>query len=109
MTSRHIPAQPRSTPKRSRKPIRTAQRLDLSALKLDYDPSTEMPKETRPMGLQEAPTYWPTEKEWTDPLGYIQKIAPEGKKYGIIKVIPLGLWKAHGRSSRQEDGGHSSA
>jgi histone demethylase JARID1 len=38
------------------------------------------------MGLAEAPTYWPSEKEWTDPLGYIQSIAQEGKKYGIIKV-----------------------
>ena len=47
----------------------------------------EMPKTKRPMGLQDAPTFWPNEKEWTDPLGYIQSIADEGKKYGIIKVI----------------------
>jgi len=39
------------------------------------------------MELQDAPTYYPTEKEWADPLGYIQKIAPEGKKYGIAKVM----------------------
>ena len=38
------------------------------------------------MGLQDAPTYWPSEKDWNDPLGYIQSIAEEGKKYGIIKV-----------------------
>ena len=38
------------------------------------------------MGLKDAPTYWPSDKEWSDPLGYIQSIADEGKKFGIIKV-----------------------
>jgi len=84
--SKNVPPQERTLPNRSRKPVRTAPRLDLSALKLDYDPSMEVPKGNRPMGLQDAPTYWPNEKEWADPLGYIQRIAPEGKKYGIIKV-----------------------
>lgn len=83
-TSRNAP--PRTSPRRSRKPIRTSPALDLSSLKLDYDPSKEVPKSSRPMGLQDAPTYWPSDKEWADPLGYIQKIAPEGRKYGIIKV-----------------------
>jgi [histone H3]-trimethyl-L-lysine4 demethylase len=73
-------------PRRNRKPIRTAPALDLSALKLDYDPTIEVPKTKRPMGLQEAPTFWPNEKEWADPLAYIQSIAEEGRKYGIIKV-----------------------
>ena len=41
------------------------------------------------MGLKDAPTYWPTEKEWSDPLGYIQSIAEDGKKYGIIKVSSI--------------------
>jgi len=76
-------------PRRTRKPIRTAPPLDLDALKMDYDPKVEVPKPKRPMGLQDAPTYWPTEKEWSDPLGYIQSIADEGKKYGIIKVLPI--------------------
>ena len=77
-------AHPSST---SRKPLRTTSALDLSTLKLDHDPSMEIPKTERPMGLQDAPTFWPNEKEWTDPLAYIQSIADEGKKYGIIKVI----------------------
>jgi [histone H3]-trimethyl-L-lysine4 demethylase len=75
-----------SHPKRARKPFRTASALDLSTLKLDYDPTAEKPKAKRPMGLQDAPTFWPNEKEWTNPLVYIQSIADEGKKYGIIKV-----------------------
>ena len=78
-----------SHPRKTRKPIRTGPALDLSTLKLEYDPSNEVPKAKRPMGLQDAPTYWPNEKEWTDPLSYIQSIAEEGKKYGIIKVRQL--------------------
>jgi [histone H3]-trimethyl-L-lysine4 demethylase len=74
-------------PRRSRKLIRTAPKLDLSTLKVDYDPALEVPKQERPMGLKEAPTFWPNEKEWADPLGYIQSIADEGKKYGIVKVV----------------------
>src|SRR5579871_3403684 len=85
-SSRNVPP-PRITTKRSRKPIRTAPKLDLSTVKLDYDPRLETPKHSRPMELQDAPTYYPSEKEWADPLGYIQKIAPEGKKYGIAKVM----------------------
>ena len=61
--------------------------LDLKTLTLDYDPSLEIPKKDRPMGLQDAPTYWPNDKEWADPLGYIQSIAEEGRKYGIVKVL----------------------
>src|SRR5271154_501709 len=80
---------PGPKPHRTRNPIRTAPPLDLGALKLDSDPAFEVPKQSRPMGLQEAPTYWPTEKEWTDPIGYIQSIADEGKKYGIVKVYIL--------------------
>ena len=76
-------------PRRTRKPIRKAPPLDLKALKIDYDLKSEIPKTKRPMGLQDAPTYWPSEKEWSDPLGYIQSIAEEGTKYGIIKVSPI--------------------
>jgi [histone H3]-trimethyl-L-lysine4 demethylase len=53
---------------------------------MDYDPAIERPKERRPMGLPEAPMYWPSEEEWKDPLGYIKSIATEGQKYSIIKV-----------------------
>jgi len=66
---------------------------------MDFDPAEEIPKAQRPMGLQEAPTYWPSEKQWADPLGYIQSIADEGKQYGIIKVsiasIPMDLKPHH--------------
>jgi [histone H3]-trimethyl-L-lysine4 demethylase len=80
------PGKHRRLQNRARKHIRTSPPLDLETLNLDYDPRLEVPKNKRPMGLQDAPTYWPTEREWVDPLGYIASIAEEGKKYGIVKV-----------------------
>lgn len=47
----------------------------------------------RPYGLQEAPTFYPTEEEFKDPLEYMSKIAPEGKKYGICRIIPPDNWR----------------
>ena len=43
-------------------------------------------------GLMEAPIFRPTEDEFRDPMEYIKSIAPQGRKYGIIKVIPPTNW-----------------
>lgn len=48
----------------------------------------ETPKTNRIFGIQEAPTFYPTIDEFKDPLGYIEKISPQGEKYGIIKIVP---------------------
>lgn len=53
----------------------------------------EPSKRVRPHGLPEAPTFRPTEEEFKDPVAYIQKIAPEGRKYGICRVIPPENWQ----------------
>ncbi|KAF9883963.1 hypothetical protein FE257_002645 [Aspergillus nanangensis] len=53
----------------------------------------EPSKRVRPHGLQEAPTFRPTEEEFKDPEEYIRKIAPEGKKYGICRIIPPENWQ----------------
>ncbi|KAK1760159.1 Lid2 complex component lid2 [Echria macrotheca] len=68
-------------------------------------------KKTRPHGLQEAPTYQPTEEEWKEPFEYIKKIAPEASQYGLCKIIPPDRWnpdfaidteKFHFRTRKQE-------
>lgn len=52
----------------------------------------ERVKNGRPFGIPEAPTYRPTEEEFRDPMEYMRKIAAEGSKYGIVKVIPPDNW-----------------
>lgn len=74
---------------------RRSQPLDLSTVERRGQSSTaarESPKRMRPHGLQEAPTFRPTEDEFRDPFRYIEKIAPEGRKYGIVKIIPPDSW-----------------
>lgn len=47
----------------------------------------------RYFGIQEAPVYYPTHQEFKEPLKYIESIADEGKKYGIVKVVPPEGWQ----------------
>ncbi|KAJ5104644.1 Zinc finger PHD-type [Penicillium alfredii] len=69
--------------------------LDLSTVERRGQPSAprEPSKRVRPHGIPEAPTFRPTEEEFKDPVAYIQKIAPEGKKYGICRVVPPENWQ----------------
>ncbi|PGG95583.1 hypothetical protein AJ79_09973 [Helicocarpus griseus UAMH5409] len=92
---------------------RRAAPLDLSTVERRGQPSAarEPVKRVRPHGLQEAPTFRPTPEEFKDPFEYIAKIAPEGSKYGICKVVPPEGWnppfaidteRFHFRTRRQE-------
>lgn len=53
----------------------------------------ETKKRIRPHGLQDAPTFRPSEEDFADPHRYIMKIASEGQKYGAVKIIPPDSWK----------------
>jgi hypothetical protein len=68
--------------------------LDLSTVATTAppeNPSTHPP--TRIFGLVEAPCFYPTVEQFTEPLKYIESIRPEAEKAGICKIIPPAGWK----------------
>ncbi|KAL1130646.1 hypothetical protein AAG570_011888 [Ranatra chinensis] len=50
--------------------------------------SAHFPKCGTPPCLVEAPTFRPTEKEFHDPLEYIDRITPLAQQFGICRIIP---------------------
>lgn len=58
-----------------------------------FPASKEPAPHTHMNGISEAPTFCPTEEEWRNPMEYMRKISPEGRKYGIVKLIPPSSWQ----------------
>lgn len=75
-------------------PQQRAPALDLSTVATTAPPEISAPNPpTRIFGLQDAPTYYPTEKEFLEPLKYIESIRADAEQAGICKIIPPKGWK----------------
>jgi histone demethylase JARID1 len=44
------------------------------------------------LGLEEAPVFYPTEAEFSDPLRFIAQIREQSEPYGICRVVPPRSW-----------------
>ncbi|ORY74825.1 PLU-1-like protein-domain-containing protein [Protomyces lactucae-debilis] len=71
-----------------------SQPLDLNTVERRHSYTNDAPARERLFGLQTAPTYRPTQQEFTNPLKYIEKIAPHAKQFGIVKIIPPEGWQS---------------
>lgn len=74
----------------------TSAALDLTLVErrghpTEYKEARSQPK-SRPSGIPDAPTFFPNEEEWRDPLTYIKSITPEAQEFGICKIVPPKSW-----------------
>lgn len=74
-------------------PIAISPVLDMNSVKTTSPRNPPLRKHSRPFGLEDCPTYYPTMEEFKDPLGYIRSISEHAKNYGICKVVPPESWK----------------
>ncbi|CRL03162.1 CLUMA_CG016469, isoform A [Clunio marinus] len=62
--------------------------------------ATTKTKQTPKLGnLTEAPVFRPTEKEFQDPIEYIERITPMASRFGICRIIPPESFKPECRVS----------
>ncbi|KAH9301679.1 hypothetical protein KI387_013262, partial [Taxus chinensis] len=45
------------------------------------------------LNLPQAPVFYPSEDEFRDPLGFIERIRGEAEAYGVCRIVPPKSWK----------------
>lgn len=63
---------------------------------MSRSPPVAVDSATRSLGapppLRPAPTFYPTEEEFADPIAYVRSIAHIGQRAGICKIVPPASW-----------------
>ncbi|XP_065074276.1 titin [Ochlerotatus camptorhynchus] len=57
------------------------------------DNNTAFPRRDDPAQMVEAPVFKPNDKEFHDPIEYIERIAPVAARFGICRIIPPASFK----------------
>uniref|UniRef100_A0A8D8YBL7 Protein Jumonji n=1 Tax=Cacopsylla melanoneura TaxID=428564 RepID=A0A8D8YBL7_9HEMI len=56
-------------------------------------PAKQFPAKGSRALMVEAPTFYPTEKEFQDPFEYLEKIRPAAEQFGICRIVPPSSFK----------------
>jgi len=67
--------------------------FDINTVRLEGPRHPPPRTEPRMFGLEECPTFYPTMEQFADPMKYISSIGPEGRQYGIAKIVPPEGWR----------------
>ncbi|XP_058838693.1 titin [Topomyia yanbarensis] len=67
------------------KPNKAKAKLDTQ---VQPDNNTAFPRRDDPAQMVEAPVFKPNDKEFHDPIEYIERIAPVAARFGICRIIP---------------------
>ncbi|KAI0312283.1 hypothetical protein OF83DRAFT_1146906 [Amylostereum chailletii] len=74
-------------------PLPTKPKLDMGSVKTSAPRELPPHPGPRPFGLEDVPTFYPTEEEFRDPMAYIQRISEKARAFGMCKVVPPEGWR----------------
>ena len=74
-------------------PIPVAPALDFAGIRTSSPRDVPPTPTPRPFGLEDCPTYYPTQDDFRDPMAYVRKISEQAREYGMCKVVPPPGWK----------------